>query len=74
MSTDRPSIKGAIFQFAIEDLRQLVADGAISREELEARLGPGDADYLRKRGAESAERLIDRGRAPRLGTTRACGC
>lgn len=106
MSTDRPSIKGAIFQFAIEDLRQLVAEGAISRQELEAKLGPGDADYLdrdiltnswydvraygrmlevlqelagepridylRKRGAQSAERLLDSGRYPQmeyLGTT-----
>ncbi len=106
MSTDRPSIKGAILELATEDLAQLIAEGAISREELEAKLGPGDADYLdrdiltnswydvraygrmlevlqeladepridylRMRGAQSAERLLETGRYPQLeylGTT-----
>lgn len=46
MPADRPSIKGAIFGFAIDDLRQLVAEKAISRDELAKKLGAGDVDYL----------------------------
>jgi len=41
-----PSIKGSIFGLAVQDLLKLVAEGQISRTELEAKLAPGDAAYL----------------------------
>jgi len=93
--TTVPSIKGSIFFRGVEDLRKLVSEGRLSRDELEAKLGSGDMayldetgsvaswydvaaygrilellkqvagdgsdDYLRKRGAESAQALLEGG-------------
>jgi hypothetical protein len=90
-----PSIKGAVFSLAVEELSKLVSAGRISQAELARRLEPGDLellsgpvqvtqwydirvyarlvellrdvegdgsdDYLRRRGARSAERLIHAG-------------
>jgi len=90
-----PSIKGAVFSLAVEEVSKLVSAGGISRDELARRLQPGDLeilaepvqvtqwydiriyarfvellrdvegggsdDYLRRRGARSAERLIHAG-------------
>lgn len=90
-----PSIKGSIFGRGVEDLLKLVAEGEISREELDRKLAPADTvyldqpitatgwydvqaygrildllreiaghgtdAYLRDRGAESAEALLEGG-------------
>ncbi len=90
-----PSVKGAVFSLAVEEVSKLVSAGRISEDELERRLEPGDLgilagpvqgtlwydirvyarlvellrdvdgggsdDYLRRRGARSAERLIHAG-------------
>lgn len=89
------SIKGSIFSRAVEDLRKLVTEGEVSRDELERRLRPSDLayldqplqlsgwydvkaygrmlellrdvagggknEYLRARGVESAEALLEAG-------------
>jgi hypothetical protein len=49
-----PSIKATGFQSAADDLARLVAEGRISREELEARLLPEDLQYLGKQLAASS--------------------
>lgn len=41
-----PSIKGLIFARAMEDLQKLVAEGAVSRETLAARLEPEDIELF----------------------------
>jgi len=41
-----PSIKGSIFSHCVQKLQKLVSSGAISREELERRLEPGDIAIL----------------------------
>jgi hypothetical protein len=41
-----PSIKGSIFGRGVEDLLKLVAQGEISRADLERKLEPGDSAYL----------------------------
>lgn len=41
-----PSIKGSVFGLVLEDLRKLVAEGEISREDIEAQLEGGDLVYL----------------------------
>lgn len=90
-----PSIKGSIFSRSVEDLRKLLSEDRLSRDELEARLekddlayldepvrvsswydvaaygrilellkavvGGGRDDYLRARGAQSAQALLEGG-------------
>ena len=42
-----PSIKGSAFQAVIDDLKQLLASGALAETEASSRLEPGDLELLR---------------------------
>jgi hypothetical protein len=44
-----PSIKGAAIQSIFEDIRRLVDDGAMRKDELEVRLDPQDIELLREK-------------------------
>jgi hypothetical protein len=54
-----PSIKATGFQSAADDLMKLIDAGRLPREELEARLQPGDFRYLEKQLAASTWVPID---------------
>lgn len=46
MSGKVPSIKGAIFAIAVQDIRGLLKNGELSRDDVASALAPGEVDYL----------------------------
>jgi hypothetical protein len=46
-----PSIKGTAYQSVVDDLRELVSEGRLSREEIEVRLAPEDLRALEEKVA-----------------------